>query len=530
MEFLRYKPCGLWLAEATTTLPDLSGLGNDTTALASGGMPLTSYTSSSLRVGNNNVVEFPSLVYRAGRERDSFTIVLSLFAQNLAGKIQALGNLNQYDGIYVDNGSLAFSTMYTNTGEAKCSYDIPYNQKLDVVAIHSPQKNTLYVNGVLVDETDITDIQRADTFASPDDSLYSGYSDSDNELLLNAVALYPRELTNDEVARLYLSINTRASGSPALPFDGREIVFSTTTRQPYLDVSWTQDSDWESAESVNVSTEDNSIYAQMANGVTLLGQWIDTIDLYEGDNPTPIESLYMLWEGKNETVEASVDTGETWVAVQQGVVLPNIPSGFDPTDKTLMIRVTLAAGEDESYVSSMTVRGFIGDTAESGGRQITYSQSSVALDNYTPAILHDNWGVRLNGGSLSIGVDQSGDPLEFQTLEIWFKMSSTNVDFNAITLGGTATKTVGSSQVGEWTAVQYTFPTPVADTITASGDIQIGKIVLYPTALTAEQSDTIFENYFGITSERIDSDVNVAMAEPADSTVIYAHDWSTVSS
>jgi hypothetical protein len=338
------------------------------------------------------------------------------YMQASVGPVQILSNQYRYDGLSIDGTKISFSTRYKNTGEAKATYDMQVAQKVDIVGVHTDAKNSLYVNGVLVAEVDITPAQQADTYDAPDANLYSGRGMSSQTLLVNNLATFSRALQTEEVAALWRSNNRRPEGSIPKMYGGEDVLVSTAVRPLFLDTGWYTDEDWNAASLTGVAVEDGQLNATMSGGLTKQGYWIDSVDLYTGETPVAVNSVNLWWNGINETVEASID-GTTWAAVVKGQNLSIIPTGFDPTNKALYIRVSFPAGKTEAYVDSLEVNGYSSSTAMSNNRLLTYTNPAVVFDEQTPALLRDDWGVRLSGtGSIRVSPDTSETPTNPATL------------------------------------------------------------------------------------------------------------------
>jgi hypothetical protein len=299
-------------------------------------------------------------------------------------------------------------------------------------------------------------------------------------------------------------------------------------RTPYLDTGWYSEDDWEDASLFDVVVDDGQLHASMKDGLTLSGTWIDSVDLYKGSTAPAINSVNIWWEGKNETVEASVD-GTTWAAVTKGVNLSVIPSGFNATDKALYIRITFPTGVDEAYVDYMRVRGYIGNTATSANRTITYNNATVLLAENHPALLREDTGVQINsGGSVVIGPELSSTPTPIRTIELWVKPSATTT----ATLGTTSSAIYKNGVTGtdtlnanEWVVYHRVLSANLTGSLTIDVPGQVAKVALYDTALSAAQVSAIVDNYTGTDKSRYDGTGLISITESATSTTIYAHDW-----
>jgi hypothetical protein len=244
----------------------------------------------------------------------------------------------------------------------------------------------------------------------------------------------------------------------------------------------------------------------------------------------PLQSANLSWNGSNAIVEASVDNS-TWVTVTSGVNLTNIPAGFDPTNKALHVRVTFPGGLGEAYIEDLQFRAYESLTnAPLSGRAITYPASAMIWPDRNPALLRDDAGVTVRGGTLSIGTDATAT---VRTAEFWIKRNGT-INYNA-PLGSNQISiyTNGASgyttEIGKWFQYVVTYSSDITTPMVIDGDFQISRFATYPTVLTATEVKRLYDNQVGIQKTVIDDGNGIQVTEPATSVSIYGQDWTTVS-
>ena len=534
MQALRYRPAAFWRLDDSSPFQDYSGYsrpgslsGTETKGIALSSDALYSQFFDSTHTGT-----FQTNVYIQGKEAENFTLcaivypVMRTFGDT--GPVTVLSHSGRQDGIVIDGTVIKFATEYSDGSLAQCSYDIQIPKKVSIVATHTEAKNSLFINGELVDEIDINETQQGLAYYSSSTNLISGQSSTTQGFLANDFLLFPRALNQDEVFNLHAQANVTADGDVPKMFGGETVGLSYRFRYPYLDTGWYSDSAWMNGETYQVDAEDGILYASKVDDVTLAGQWNGSVTLQDGETATAIESVNLYWEGQNETVSVSTD-GETWTAATKNEPVSIISAGFVPTDTDLFIQVELAAGQEESYVSNLTVRGYLEDTTITANRVVTYTPEAIPLDEYRPHEFNDNWGVNLNGGTLTIGTDLiSSSPDTIQTIEIWMKRTNSTQSYSGLTAGstsyinGVASATV---PVGEWIVRHYVKPAGFSTDISISGDIIIGQVSFYPTALTTQNMADILASYTGVKKSTTNDGATLAISEPTESTVIYAHDW-----
>lgn len=457
-----------------------------------------------------------------------------LYASDLDQSV--LSHTGKFDGLTINGTVVSFTTKYTNGTEARASYDTQINKKIHAIGVHTLSKNILYVNGELVAEADIDYTQQIATFDAPSNVLYAGQTTGARSLVMNNVALYPRALLKEEVARIYAQNNRQALGVIPKQFAGEDVSVGLGARVPSLDTGWFTNDDWSGAVMTNCVVEDDALSPQMDLGLTMAGTWQDAVNLYTAEVATPLNSLNMFWDGQNVKVEASTDGGTTWETVSKGVNLSSVPQGFDPTNKQLSVRITFVGGIASAYIDNLRVLAYTSNTATPPNeRTRTYTNPAVTFDEQVPFDMKENWGVSLKGGgTLTIGAEQAANeaPMAVRTVEVWVR-SLGSVSFSSNLTSATNTYSNGtaglSTPVGEWTLLHFVNTgADITGSITISGDVQVGKVAVYPTALTATQVSQVVANYTGVSKTVQSASGTIAIAEPAAPALIYAHDWSIV--
>lgn len=530
MEPLRFKPKGCWNLDDPSPFVDYSGysLSATLTGTEQKGVALVPYAQYSQVLKSGVTITFAANVFIAGKESDDFTLVATVapVMKGTTGPVQILSNSGKYDGLTIDGTKLKFSTAYVGQGEAACEYDLQFTQRVDIAGVHTRSKNTLYVNGVVVDEVNISAAQQAATYDAPDSNLYAGNSTSQEAIMLGQVTTYTHALQPEEIARIYQMNNRRAPDDVAKLYGGETLYVSTLVRPRYLDTGWFTADDWQAAQMNNVSVIDDQLQAERIDGLTVGGTWLDSIDLYNGSSATAIDSVNMYWTGKNVTVEASVDN-TTWVTVTRGVNLSNIPVGFDPTNKALFVRITFANNQSEAYIDSLQVRGYLTNTVTpTTGRTITYTNPAVTFPERLPLELREDWGVGLTAGRVAFGADNAGDVYNARTIEVWMKKNSGTAPTFSFSPSSTFINgnTVASVGQGEWALYHYVLAAN-ASTFYIDGTVTVGRVAIYDTALSSAQSLAIYQAYTGIQETIVDDGADIILSEPTTPAVVYAYDW-----
>lgn len=438
---------------------------------------------------------------------------------------QALSHSGIYDGLSVNGTKVSFTTKYADTTEARATHDLQQIKRVHLVGVHTADKNSLYVDGELVDEVDITETQQLSTYVATSPDLYSGTSLSSQAVALNGVTVYDYALPPESIATNYEA--GRGETDIAERTDGEPLYANVDNSNVFLDQTWATTEDWQGGVFFNTAVVDEKLVPLFTDDVSIAGQWYTSFDL-EASNATSIYGVNFNWDGAGAVIAASLD-GTTWETVQRGINLNIIPSGFNPTDKVLQIRVTFAGGitDDPSYLDSFNVVGFSTNTSiEQAGRTLTYASVHPERE-FDPMELHDDWGafVAMNG-SLTISADAVEGTVA-RTVELWIKRTADNPTISATGTfyqnGAVSTSTLVA---GQWTLMHIVAPADITGSITITGPVQIGHVAIYETALTATEVANVYAAYTGTNQVKTIDSSTVSLTEPAASAQIYAHDWS----
>jgi hypothetical protein len=443
---------------------------------------------------------------------------------------QILSNLNQYDGLSLEGTKVSFSTKYTTAGEAKATYDLGVYRAFTAIGVHTESKNSLFVDGKLVAEVDLTEDQRKGTYVVTDGKLYSGLTTSGSGLAVNAVGIYPLALTGEAIAAMYMQARDVPTGEEvAQQFNGRYIAMSREASNIFMEQTWSTEEDWLNANLLGVAVlNDRLVPQEDENGVSVAGSWIDSIPL-TGAETTSIYGVNFDWDGEGAVVEASVD-GTTWASVKRGVNVSVVPAGFDPTDKEVLVRISFPGGitDDTSYIDNLEMVAVRTATSNTiGGHQITLT-NAYQQKSYPPIEMRDNWGAEIvSGGSIVIGPDTADPVTDFKTIEVWIKPTGSTAPTISVT--GTQYRNGAASSaalpVGQWTLVHITKATAITGDITITGPAQVGQVVLYESELSAGTVADITRAYTG-RAPLLATDSSILTMGAAPDAKIYAHDWS----
>lgn len=517
---------------------DNTGLGNAGAIKSGSSNPtaattLVSGAALSCVFSSSSIAQFSFNNFKVGLENRRFVLeswVLPVYtAATTFGDQQILSHGTIFDGLSINGKVVKFATIYATAGTAACTFDLVDSKAAHVVGVHNGDQNQLWVNGVLVAAVDLTDAQKADSYASAaDGTLYTGYTTSTQKIAVNGVAFY-NSLSADQINQNYQAgIDALPQAKVVSQFDGQAFNLNSAAGTKYIEKTWAVQADFNTGLKNNVEYSPTEINPAYVSGVSVAGSWTTAVPL-DALGYTAIYGAMVEWSGNAVTVDTSLD-GSTWTSAVNGALLTNIPYNYDPTNKDLQIRVSFAGGlaDDPAYLESLTVIVYKDNIfANTTTRPVTVTYPAVLRGDYEPILYRDDNGVSLHTGTLTIGADTSSDPAVARTLELWIKPLS-----GTTTISVTGTKYRNGSAdtsmpLGEWQLIHIVAASDVTADITITGDCIVGQATIYPDALTSSQIAQIYASYTGYSKIQItDTTSPITVGEQSVPTSIYTHDWA----
>lgn len=529
------KPSALWLLGDASPFQEYSGslkvgdMSVGTPAPAAALISETSFSSvfSSTAIGRFSVNEF-----RQGREAKTFTLEAWVYEiiSTTTGEQQVLSHSGQYDGITINGNTVSFVTKYLTAPEARASYQLQSNRKVHAVGVHTSDKNILYVNGQLVDEVELTDVQKADQFVATDGFLYSGNTTSAQKIAMAGVATYSTALSPEAVYAHYVAGNRSLVDTQVTNmYGGSPMEMNVKAGNSFTEVVWEKEL-LKTGSFINTVVDNDRLHPILSNSVSVAGTWTTAFAL-DTSAVTSIYGVSLDWTGQGAVVDVSLD-GLTWETVSKRTLVATITNGFDPTDKELLVRVSFPGGitDDESYIERISVIGWQSNVVPVfANRTVMLTHPAVLRGDGAVFDYRDDVGLYLDGGSVSIGADISPDPLNPLTIELWVRINSGTLTVNqtgTTYVNGAASSTI---DVGEWTLYHIVTAAPVTTAITITGDVSIAHVGLYDDALTAQQISDVYDAFTGLTAVSITESSTLSVTGAIDPVKIYTHDWAITS-
>jgi hypothetical protein len=528
---------------------------------------LVAGSGNSLVLSNTNRIEMDDPVFNKGYEQRAFTLEAWVKPIDVTGPVSVMSHSSTYDGLVITEDEILFTTKYVGFGECVASFRYTVNKSYHVVGVHNNGRNSLYVDGELVAETDLTEDQQSAVYDFLTTDLIAGQSGTASTISFDAPAIYVRTLPAEVIASHYSSgINVPLSETIASYNQGTFWDFSDESRNVAMTKTWDVDAEWQEGFITNTVVANNTIvpfYSQSESTVivdglptieftntSIAGTWQSSIELSGVPEATLAEGR-LIWAGEGDfTVEYSLD-GTIW----------NPPANLATESLTntdsIDIRVSFTGGvvDDPSYVDYINIvvytdKDFIGSL---DNRFASFTGVGVTSQNYYEPIEYADFnGIEITTGEITITVDASfngeeetPDQLFITGFDLWTKAAAGNIvtaggntitrtgdtivfsGFDAVTVNGEIV-TSGSTVFGndDWMHIGAVLTTPLNPTIIVGDD---GSSIAQFSALYGEIDGTgmqqIYAAYLGLPGVVVEDSSIVTISQPAEPTKLYSNIW-----
>lgn len=507
------------------------------------------------------------LVYKKGYERQSWSMEIWAGPRAVDSGVldlisNAISTSSPQDGLWIDSDFIHFTVEFNTLGRVDLKWPMPDAlEEWHIVGVYTPAKVQLYINGEVVDEADISDEQIADGFKYTDATFNVGRSSGTIGASVDGIAVYSRALTDAEIYRHFVSGRRMPTVEDiAAIFGGNS--FNGTHRDIFSTKQWYSRDDWilESYEDIDVESGDLRPIEDPVDQTSMPGEWTAVYETAAA--PSNLYGVQIDWDGDGDfVVEASLDSGDSWVSVENGRVVDGT-FNWDSTDINVLIRVSFTGGvvSDPATVRRLRVVSFLSPTVYGTdvSRSLTVTDGvSTLMETNEPIEFNIFSGLRTEStdGSIVINPDiEDEEPRDIGSLEFWVRFNGTQTSkyiFDSRPDGGTAyVQASGTNKfvftggtlyinkvsistnttdvlVDTWYHVVFVFTTPIATAITipADGSRQYAVINAYPAQLTSGEVSTIYGLYSGYPSSALATESN-PVSEELDAYHLYSYDWA----
>lgn len=537
--------CFYKIDEYGTSFPNLAG---DSRALISSvasdkssNTPIVRGSEGPVLVGGSKTLKIPS--DRLSPQTKNGPVSLECWVVLKLGPIEIMSHEFMGDGLVFDGESIKFIVNFENSDSAVARWQVPDNMtSYHLVGVYSGQKLSLYVNGIVEDEIDLTVDQSLDSLESVTEQAIVIGSSATQTMLIDAPAIYDYALSAEQVLGHYIAgSDVRDAIDNIMSFGGNAFTFDDNDRN----VLYTQNFDLTSGAFVDTNSKDGVRPTFDDNGLSRAGTWTGSIPI-SLTGSTSLAGVKLDWNGDGSyEVEASLNTGSTWTAVENGRLIPGT-EGLNTTGKEIDVRVTFAGGieNDISSIRDMYAVAYADRIirSDNSNRLVVAGTGAVTSTRVSsPIESYQNAGLLLSTASATLS---GGDTV--QTIELWFKFNGpetgdivggvmswdgTDLSVTGATLylnGATSPVTL---EQNEWvhTIVVLDDPTTNPIVLGSGVSIQIGLLGVYEAPLTADQVSRLYASYFGSPTVTVDEPGIISVQEVSSPYHLYDYNWQIVS-
>lgn len=528
---------------------------------------LVAGSGNSLVLSNTNRIEMDDPVFNKGYEQRSFTLEAWVKPINVTGPVSVMSHSSTYDGLVITDDEIIFTTKYVSAGECKTSYRYSVNKSYHVVGVHNNGRNSLYVDGELVAETDLTEDQQSGVYDFLTTDLIAGQSATASTISFDVPAIYVGTLSSEIIQNHYeLGVAVPSSETIASYNQGTFWNFSDESRNIASTKTWDVDADWAEGVLTDTVVSNNTIVpfyttsesvvivdglpTTVFTNTSIAGTWQSSLEL-SGVPEATLAEARLIWYGEGSfTIQYSLD-GTTW----------NAPSGLAAESLTntdsIEVRVSFTGGivDDTSFVDYINLVAYVdkGFTGSLSNRSASFTGVGVTSQNYYEPIEYADFnGIDITTGEITIttdssfnGEEETPDQLYITGFDLWTKAAIGNIvtagantitrsgntivfsGFDAVTVNGVIV-TSGTTVFGnnDWKHIGAVLTTPLNPTITVGDD---GSSVAQFSALYGDVDGTgmqqIYAAYLGLPGVVVDDTSIVSISQPATPTKIYSNIW-----
>jgi hypothetical protein len=356
---------------------DHSGCENDAVY---GGDPITEITpivignSRATKISNTNSIQYSFLNdYTASETSSQFATIYSSdndftleawiypnFTTN--GLTNILADDTEAIGLFYDNENILFKAQ-----SQYVEYTLPHTDKvIHIVGIYSPTLLSLYIDGVLVNTSTISNFK----FSNSTLALSTGpTTDPSDYFLINSVAVYRYSLSQSQIQNHY---NQNAGLSPIQivdPDNGELFELYDDNISTKFIYSYPGNKSWDYfiTDDLYYSDSEQSLSIKKGTG----SKTVTLTDYISLPYAAVLDSSKIEWNATSGvTVEVSID-GTTYETCENGQTIPQFTLASFNANKQIYLKITLATTDSSKYlpkISTLQIKFY--------NNQIAYASNS----------------------------------------------------------------------------------------------------------------------------------------------------------
>jgi hypothetical protein len=564
---LRDGPVGLWSMDSLvgSVFTDSSGYGHDATKTGSptNARPIVSGGISSQQLSGTTTISYPiSNIMIQGRETWPFSLEAWIKPQNddaVMAKIIARDS----SGLFVDGTTIKFIANMSEQFTVQYEGFTP-GHTYHVVGVYDGMSIILYINGEVVDSSDITVDEFSDTSTSLTTSVASPFV-----ITIDTVAIYNHAISTDIVSRHYSNGISYPNVVNISSLNGGKVYeFYDDVSYVYSKQSFPDENGWSAGLfSGDVAEVDSSLVNMFSDTTSQYenGTWSYHIS-FEPFDSTVINGSKITWGYLGDiVVEYSLDgtTFNTLVSGDSPIGIQDISAGF-----SFEIRLTFNESITQSSMNNLNLVFYTSKNIKGTDESLIatiISPLAVTLSDseYIPADFQDSNGIILSStsgisiphddgigyGSIEMEVFLSSIPASKTILYVNSASSQPSIVTNGsgqivfsnltgLYVDGVSVSSPYSIDTGKWHHIIATFSSTISDVYVANNvassagiAIRLAYLALYPQQISSADSLAIYHAWVGqpavqIQEENIASISESTYTETGQAFRAYSFDWS----
>jgi len=346
-------------------------------------------------------------------------------------------------GFYWANNSIVFSINATN----KIYYLVKDKYKaMHIVGTYSNNYMTLYVDGKIIDSTDVSSFVFLNSAFTPQIGTISGGADS--YMIVDAPAIYRYELSNSSIMNHYNTSNILSYISISDPENGRCFSNIDGTSLLSLEYKYGFNRDIRLLENENIYYDSLNKTLSIYKSDTAIEKTTEVIDVISIPILFDFVSSKIEWSTDNGISIYTSSTGEanSYVQCSNGFPIPQYQYNSIDANKNIYLKVVYSTTDASKYTPSLdklniTLYGTLEITSSNSVAKV-FSSSNISFGSESsPAIVRNRKSGIRTGGSNSFTVS---DAEETKTIEMIY----TPETINATSLVSRGSSSIAWNQAG----------------------------------------------------------------------------------
>ena len=324
---------------------DYSGNVNDGYAVNTSNKELMPLISGGIRgtqiLSDTEVHYVPQGIANQYNKDDSFTIEAWCVLPPTQIDITIVGDTSINTGLFYKNGNIVFKV-----GGNQIEYSVSNSQSLHLVGIFEGTSISLYINGVLVESSNIGNYQFSNS------SLDFKTGSANGKFVIDCVAFYKFRLSENQIRAHYLEGIKEINSSQIVNVDGGYMFsMNSSPIQHKFRFAYPQSKSWADVAKDGISISQDGSYLYFPKTTESATAEYSFIDSFTVPNYSGISTSQIYWDSdlSGIKIEVSLNGINGWLECKNGSPLPYYNKNDNQVSSILYIRVTMSSYDTSKY-------------------------------------------------------------------------------------------------------------------------------------------------------------------------------------